>query len=73
MLNGQRILRRLLPELNLVVKLDAKQPAIVTNMGDTVHVVSLVTLRLLARGDAFEGDVDQLIKLLAKFIVDSYD
>jgi hypothetical protein len=57
----------------LVVKLDAKQPAIVTNMGDTVHVVSLVTLRLLARGDAFEGDVDQLIKLLAKFIVDSYD
>jgi hypothetical protein len=42
-------------------------------MGDTVHVVSLVTLRLLARGEPFEGDADEFIKLLAKFIVDSYD
>ena len=50
-----------------------RQPAIVINMGDTVHVVSLVTLRLLARGEEYGGDVDQLIRVLAKFIVDSYN
>ena len=57
----------------MAANLSDRQPAIVINMGDTVHVVSLVTLRLLARGEPFEGDADEFIKLLAKFIVDSYD
>jgi hypothetical protein len=53
--------------------LSGRQPAIVINMGDTVHVVSLVTLRLLARGEPFEGDCDMLIQLLARALVDLID
>ena len=50
-----------------------RQPAIVINMGDTVHVVSLVTLRLLARGEDYGGDVDEMIRLLATALVDLID
>jgi hypothetical protein len=50
-----------------------RQPAIVINMGDTVHVVSIVTLRLLARGEPYEGDCDMLIQLLARALVDFID
>lgn len=50
-----------------------RQPAIVINMGDTVHVVSMVTLRLLARGEPYEGDCDMLIQLLARALVDLID
>ena len=53
--------------------LSDRQPAIVINMGDTVHVVSLVTLRLLARGEEYGGDVDEMIRLLAKALVDLID
>lgn len=53
--------------------LSYRQPAIMVNIDGKLHVVSLVTLRLLARGEPYEGDCDELIKLLAKFIVDSYD
>jgi hypothetical protein len=42
-------------------------------MGDTVHVVSLVTLRLLARGEPYEGDCDMIIQLLARALVDFID
>jgi hypothetical protein len=50
-----------------------RQPAIVINMGDTVHVVSMVTLRLLARGEEYGGDVDEMIRLLATAIVQLMD
>jgi hypothetical protein len=42
-------------------------------MGDTVHVVSLVTLRLLARGEPYEGCCDTMIQLLARALVDLID
>jgi hypothetical protein len=38
-----------------------------------LHVVSLVTLRLLARGEPYEGDCDMLIQLLARALVDLID
>jgi hypothetical protein len=50
-----------------------RQPAIVINMVDTVHVVSLVTLRLLARGEPYEGCCDTMIQLLARALVDLID
>ena len=50
-----------------------RQPAIVVSMGGKLHVVSLVTLRLLARGEPFEGDCDMLIQLLARALVDLID
>ena len=59
--------------LGLGDNLSDRQPAIVINMGETVHVVSLVTLRLLARGEPYEGDCDMLIQLLARALVDLID
>jgi hypothetical protein len=53
--------------------LSDRQPAIVINMGDTVHVVSMVTLRLLARGEEYEGCCDTMIQLLARALVDLID
>lgn len=47
-----------------------RQPAIVVNMGDSVHVISIVTLRQLANGEQYNGEADELIRILSRALVD---
>ena len=54
----------------MIESLADKQPAIVINMGDCVHVISVVTLRQLANGEQYNGDVNEFIRLLSKALVD---
>lgn len=57
----------------MAANLSDRQPAIVINMGDTVHVLSIVTIRRLANGEPYEGDCDTMIQLLARALVDLID
>jgi hypothetical protein len=50
-----------------------RQPAIVVNMGDYVHVISIVTLRQLANGEQYNGEADELIRILSRALVDLID
>ena len=50
-----------------------RQPAIVVNMGDCVHVISIVTLRQLANGEQYNGEADELIRILSRALVDLSD
>lgn len=54
----------------MIESLADKQPAIVINTGDCVHVISVVTLRQLANGEPYNGDVNEFIRLLSKALVD---
>ena len=47
-----------------------RQPAIVVSMGDCVHVISIVTLRQLANGEPYNGEVGELIRILSRALVD---
>lgn len=47
-----------------------RQPAIVVNMGDCVHVISVVTLRQLANGEPYNGEAGELIRILSRALVD---
>ena len=47
-----------------------RQPAIVVSMGDCVHVISIVTLRQLANGEPYNGEADELIRILSRALVD---
>jgi hypothetical protein len=38
-----------------------------------LHVLSIVTLRMLANGKEYSGDVDEMIRLLATAIVQLMD
>lgn len=50
-----------------------RQPAIVVNTGDSVHVISIVTLRQLANGEQYNGEADELIRILSRALVDLSD
>lgn len=54
----------------MIESLADKQPAIVINMGDCVHVISVVTLRQLANGEPYNGDVNEFIRILSRALVD---
>jgi len=54
----------------MIESLADKQPAIVINTGDCVHVISIVTLRQLANGELYNGEPDELIKILSRALVD---
>lgn len=50
-----------------------RQPAIVVKMGGCVHVISIVTLRQLANGEQYNGEADELIRILSRALVDLSD
>jgi hypothetical protein len=54
----------------MIESLAEKHPAIVINTVDCVHVISVVTLRQLANGETYNGDVNEFIQLLSKALVD---
>jgi hypothetical protein len=54
----------------MIESLADKQPAIVINTGDCVHVVSVVTLRQLANGEKYNGDTNEFIRILSRALVD---
>lgn len=54
----------------MIESLADKQPAIVINMGDSVHVISIVTLRQLASGEPYNGEPDELFRILSRALVD---
>lgn len=54
----------------MIESIEDYQPAIVVNTGDSVHVISIVTLRQLANGEPYNGDVNEFIRLLSKALVD---
>lgn len=53
-----------------VVDLTDSQPALVVELPDEVHVISIVTIRQLANGEPYHGDRDKLIQLLATVLRD---
>lgn len=57
----------------MITNLSARLPHIVIALDGEVHIISIVQLRALAGGAAFEGDADKLISVLAKYIVDSLE
>lgn len=54
----------------MIESISDRQPAIVVNMGDCVHVISIVTLRKLANGEQYNGEPDELIRILSRALVD---
>jgi len=50
-----------------------KQPAIMVSIDGKLHVLSIVTLRMLANGEEYSGNVDEMIRLLATAIVQLMD
>lgn len=49
------------------------QPCITVDIGDTRHVISIVTIRQLANGAEYRGNQAELIQLLATAIRDLTD
>ena len=47
-----------------------RQPAILVDMGDCVHVISIVTLGQLANGEPYNGEAGELIRILSRALVD---
>jgi len=54
----------------MIESIEDRQPAIVINMGDCVHVISVVTLRQLANGEHYNGEVNEFIQILSRALVD---
>lgn len=54
----------------MIESLADKQPAIVVNIGDCVHVISVVTLRQLANGEPYNGEANEFIRVLSRALVD---
>ena len=57
----------------MIESITDRQPAILVNMGDGVHVISIVTLRQLANGEPYNGEAGELIRILSKALVDFND
>lgn len=49
------------------------QQAITINMGDFLHVISIVTIRQLAAGCQYYGDHAKLVQILATALKDFID
>jgi hypothetical protein len=54
----------------MIESIEDYQPAIVVNTGDAVHVISIVTLRQLANGETYNGEVNEFIQILSRALVD---
>lgn len=46
------------------------QPAITVTMPDAVHVISTADLRTLANGGTYDGDAQELLRVLSRAVLD---
>lgn len=53
-----------------VADINKNQPCITVDIGDTRHVISIVTIRQLANGAEYYGDKQELIRLLSTALRD---
>jgi hypothetical protein len=49
------------------------QPALVVQLPDSLHVISIVQVRQLAAGVVYRGDKDAMIRLLAQAVKELVD
>lgn len=57
----------------MIDNLTDHQPALTIEDGDTVHLISIVTIRQLAAGAEYRGNQAELIQLLAVALRDLLD
>ena len=53
-----------------VADINEHQPAIVVQLPDEAHVISIVTIRQLAAGYQYQGDSAKLVQILAAAVRD---
>lgn len=57
----------------MIESITDRQPAILVNMGDSVHVIPLSLLRMLASGEDYNGEAGEFIRILSRALVDLSD